>query len=126
MRRRRPIALALWAAACAAPQAAMAEAPPRPAAISGLAEDVERLQARIAAGDRSAYATEMGDLKAIAAAIAGAPPGNWTDRREADLLVVYVLSGGALEPVVSLVKLDAIVASERPLDSRRARLCDQP
>ncbi len=115
MRRRRSIALALWAALSVAPPAALAEAPPRPQAISALAEDVERLQARIAAGDRSAYATEMGDLKAMTAAIAGAAPGNWTDKREADLLVVYVLGGGALAPVVSLIKLDAIVASERPL-----------
>jgi len=83
--------------------------------ISAMVEDLQRLQARIAAGDRSAYPAEVAELKTMATAIAGAEPETWANKRQADALAVYVLSGGALAPVVPLLKNDALVASERSL-----------
>ncbi len=114
MRNRASLALAFVAIALAAPVRAGAE-PAAPAAISAMAEDLQRLQTRIAEGDKSAYPAELAELKAMAAAIAGVKPETWTLKREADSLVVYVLSGGPLASVVPLVKNDALVASDRAL-----------
>ncbi len=110
------LALAL-AVALAAPPRAGAEphAIDEPPTLSAMADELQRLQTQIAAGDRSAYPTEMEELRTMGAAIAGAKPGTWAHKREADSLVVYVLSGGALAPIVPLVKSDALVASERAL-----------
>jgi len=86
-----------------------------PGALSDLADQLQRIQARVAAGDKGAYADELKQLKAMGAEIAAAKTGVWSDRREVDSLVLYVLSGGALTDVVSLLKGDAVVASERQL-----------
>jgi chemotaxis protein MotC len=80
-----------------------------------MAEDLQRFQTRIAGGDESAYPAEMAELKAMAEAIAGAKPESFASRREADSLVLYILSGGATTPVVQPVENDALVASERSL-----------
>lgn len=116
---RRPILLGLAALALALTASSQAAADPAPSVepprISAMADDLQRLQTGIAAGDRLAYPTEIAELKTIAEAIAAAKPGTWADRREADALVVYMLSGGALAPVVPLVKQDAVAASERAL-----------
>jgi chemotaxis protein MotC len=114
VRRQALLAAALAALAVSAPPHVDAE-PPEPATFSSMADDVQRLQTRIAEGDRSAYPTEMDALKTMAQAISAAAPETWSDKREADALVVYVLSGGALPPVVSLVRDDKLVESERAL-----------
>ena len=114
MRLRLAFALALAVLPAAAPPA-LAEPPAGAPKISAMVEDLQRLQAGIAEGDRSAYPGELAKLKTIAAAIAGARPETWASKREADALVVYLLSGGALAPVVPLVKNDALAASERAL-----------
>jgi chemotaxis protein MotC len=84
-------------------------------AISDLADELQRIQVRLAQGDKGSYAEEFRQLKVIGAAIAAAKPENWNDAREARSLIIYVLSGGALNDVVPLVKDDAIVDWERSL-----------
>jgi chemotaxis protein MotC len=108
------LAPALAALALVAPPRAGAE-PPEPATLSAMADEVQRLQTRIAEGDRSAYPTEMDALKTMAQEISAAPPETWADRREADALVIYVLSSGALAPVVQLVRDNKVAESERAL-----------
>jgi hypothetical protein len=71
-----------------------------PPNFSAMSDDLLRLQTRIAEGDRSAYPAEVAELTAMAAAIAAAPPETWAGKREAGSLVIYMLSGGALAPVV--------------------------
>jgi chemotaxis protein MotC len=104
-------AVALAGLAVAQASAAQAE----PDQISDLTDKLQQIQVRVALGDKGAYADEVQQLKAIGAAIAAARPETWKDRREADALVLYILSGGALNDVVPLVRGDAIVESERPL-----------
>ena len=111
MRRRAHWALAFAAALSAAPAGAGAES----AKISDMADELQRIQVRVARGDKFAYSAQLAQIKAIGAAIAAAKPATWTDKREADSLVVYILSGGLLADVAQLVKNDAIVESERVL-----------
>ncbi len=80
-----------------------------------MAEDLQRCQTRIAGGDKSAYPAEMAELRAMAEAIAVAKPETWASAREADSLVLYILSGGSVIPVVRIVKDDTLAASERAL-----------
>ena len=54
-------------------------------------------------------------MKAIGAAIAAAGPETWKDKHEADSLVIYILSGGSLADVVTLLRGDAVIESERSL-----------
>jgi chemotaxis protein MotC len=83
--------------------------------ISDMADELQRIQTRIANGDGSAYPAQLAQLKAIRAAIAAAKPDTWQDKREADSLVVYVLSGGSVAQVANLIKTGALIESERPL-----------
>ncbi len=83
--------------------------------ISDMTEELQRIQTRIAHGDKVAYAAQLTQLKAIGAAIAAARPETWQDKREADSLVIYVLSGGSLADVAPLIGSDVLVESERPL-----------
>lgn len=109
------LALAFGAVALAVPwRGALAE-PSQPAQVSQMADTVQRLQTQIAAGDKTAYPAEIAELKAMADAIAGATPQTWNDKREADALVVYVLSGGAVAPVATLAKSEALAPSEQAL-----------
>jgi len=86
-----------------------------PPNFSAMSDDLQRLQTRIAEGDRSAYPAEVAELTAMAAAIAAAPPETWAGKREAGSLVIYMLSGGALAPVVPVVKEDSLPVPERAL-----------
>ena len=104
-------ALALAALALLSPAAAFAD----PANLTELANDLQRLQLQIAQGDKAAYAAQFIQLKTIGAAIATAKPETWKDKSAADLLVIYILSGGSLADVIPLLKSDAIVESERSL-----------
>ena len=114
MKRLTWLAVALCAVALCAPLSAHAE-PADPQTLSAMAEDLQRLQTRIAGGDKSAYPAEMAELKAMAEAIAGAKPETFASRREADSLVLYILSGGPVAPVVRLIGDDGLIASERTL-----------
>src|SRR5579863_1579776 len=108
---RLPLALAFIAFAEFAPAGAKADA----AKISDLVDDLQRIQVQIAQGDKAAYAAQFKQLKTIGAAIAAADPETWKDRREADSLAVYILSGGSPADVVPLLKTDAILDEERSL-----------
>ena len=124
MRRLAFLAPALAALTLMAPPRAGAE-PPEPATLSTMADEVQRLQTRIAEGDRSAYPTEMDALKAMAEAISAAKPETWADRREADALVVYVLSGGALRARRSPHQGRQARRVRTRAGARSARLCHQ-
>jgi chemotaxis protein MotC len=99
------------ALALLAPAAAFAD-PPN---LADMVDDLQRIQFQIAQGDRAAYTAQLNQLKMIGAAIATAPPATWKDRRQADSLVVYILSGGSLAGAAALLKGDAVLESERPL-----------
>jgi chemotaxis protein MotC len=101
-----------WAAlALLAPAAAFADS----ASLIDMVDDLQRIQLQIAQGDKAAYTAQLNQLKMIGAAIAAARPETWKDRRQADSLVIYILSGGSLADVVALLKGDAVVESERSL-----------
>jgi chemotaxis protein MotC len=104
-------ALTLAALLSAAPAAAET----RTVRISDMADELQRIQTRIANGDKSAYPAQLAQLKAIGAAIAAAKPDTWQDKREGDSLVLYVLSGGSVAEVAHLIKTGALIESERPL-----------
>jgi chemotaxis protein MotC len=86
-----------------------------PGDISNMADDLQRIQIRMAQGDKSAYAAQQKQLKVMGAAIASAKPETWKERRQVDSLVIYVLSGGALGDVTPLLKDDAIPEPDRTL-----------
>ena len=104
-------ALALAAFALLAPPAARADS----AKVSDLVDELQRIQVRIAEGDKAAYPAQLNQLKVIGAAIATASPGAWRDKHEADSLVIYILSGGSFADVATLLKGDALIESERSL-----------
>jgi chemotaxis protein MotC len=85
------------------------------ARLSFMADDLQRIQIRMAQGDKSAYAAQLKQLKAMDVAIAAAKPEAWKDRREAESLVIYVLSGGTLGDVVRLLKDDVLPETDRTL-----------
>ena len=97
--------------AVSAPSAAFADS----AKISDLVDDLQRIQVKIAHGDKAAYPAQLTQLKTIGAAIGSASAETWKNKREADSLVIYILSGGPLSDVAPLIKGDVIVESERPL-----------
>ena len=109
MRRRVVLVLAALLAA------GRAEAETASSTISDMTDELQRIQTRIARGEKAAYAAQIGQLNAIGAAIAKAGPETWRDKREADSLVVYVLSGGSLAEVGPLITSDALLESERAL-----------
>ena len=83
--------------------------------VSDLVDDLQRIQLKIAQGDKAAYPAELNQLKTIGAAIATASPETWKSKREADSLVIYILSGGSLADVAPLLKGDTLIESERSL-----------
>ena len=83
--------------------------------ISDLTSDLQSLQARIAAGDKAAYASQAERISAVGAAIVAAKPEVWQSKRETDAAVIYLLSGGQPRDIVRLVESGAVPASEIPL-----------
>jgi chemotaxis protein MotC len=83
--------------------------------ISDLTMDLQNLQARIAAGDKAAYASQAERISAIGAAIVAAKPEVWQSKRETDAAVIYLFSGGQPRDIVRLVDSGAVPASEIPL-----------
>jgi chemotaxis protein MotC len=105
------LALALAAFAVLAPVAAVADS----AHVSDLVDELREIQLRIAQGDKAAYPAQLSQLKTIGASIAAASPEIWKNKREADSLIIYILSGGSLANVEPLLKGDALIDSERSL-----------
>ena len=85
-----------------------------PPKLSQMADVLQRLQAGVARGDRAAYQEQFKQLKAMGAAIAAAKPEAWKGRREADALVVYALSGGAIADIAPLLKDEAFAGDVGP------------
>jgi chemotaxis protein MotC len=101
----------LAALALLTPAAAFADS----AKISDLIDDLQRIQLKITQGDKAAYPGELNQLKTIGAAIATASIETWKNKREADSLVMYILSGGSLADVTPLLKGDPVSESRRSL-----------
>jgi chemotaxis protein MotC len=104
-------AFVLSAFAAFAPGAAFADS----ANVSDLVDELRRMQAKVAQGDKAAYSAQLNQLKTIGAAISAAGPETWKNKREADSLVIYILSGGSLADAGPLLKGDAVIESERSL-----------
>jgi chemotaxis protein MotC len=83
--------------------------------ISDLTMDLQNLQARIAAGDKAAFASQAERISAIGAAIIAAKPEVWRSKRETDAAVIYLFSGGQPRDIVRLVESGAVPANEIPL-----------
>ena len=103
--------LALAAFAVLTPAVASADS----AHVSELVDELRGIQFRIARGDKAAYPAQLSQLKTIGAAIAAASLETWKDKREADSLVIYILSGGSVANVEPLLKGDELIESERSL-----------
>jgi chemotaxis protein MotC len=103
--------LALAAFAILTPAVAVADS----ARVSDLIDELRRIQLKIAQGDKAAYPAQLNQLKTIGAAIATASPETWKNKREADSLVIYILSGGSLADVGPLLRGDTVLDSERSL-----------
>jgi len=110
-----------WASAALAliaPGAAFADS----ANLADLADDLQRIQLQIAQGDKAAYAAELNQLKTMGAAIAAARPESWKDRRQADSLVIYILSGGSL---VDVAPLSRLTRGPTPVPGSKVRNCSK-
>ena len=87
--------------------------PPTP--LSDKVLSLQRLQARMAQGDASAYAEERTVLKAIGAAIVAAGPDAFKSRAERDAVVIYLLSGGQPKDVARVFERADFLKDERDL-----------
>jgi chemotaxis protein MotC len=105
------LTLALAAFAMLSPAVAVADS----AHVSDLVDELRQIQLKIAQGDKAAYPAQLNQLKTIGAAIGIASPETWKNKREADSLVIYILSGGSLADVGLLLKGEAVIESERSL-----------
>ena len=83
--------------------------------ISDLTLDLQNLQARIAAGDKAAYASQAERISAVGAAIVAAKPEVWQSKHETDAAVIYLFSGGQPRDIVRLIESGAVPPSEIPL-----------
>jgi chemotaxis protein MotC len=110
--RGRRLAYALAATAFVA--VALAGAAASAQTVSDLTLDLQNLQARIAAGDKAAYASQAERMNAVGVAIVAAKPEVWQSKRETDSAVIYLLCGGQPRDVVRLVESGAVPASEIP------------
>jgi chemotaxis protein MotC len=62
--------------------------------LSEMVDNLQRLQVRIASGDKAAFAAEPAQLRAIGSAVGAAKPELWKDHNETIAAIVYLLSGG--------------------------------
>ncbi len=88
-------------------------APPSP--FSDMMLDVQRLQARMAKGDKDAYTQQRAKMKDIGAAIAAAGPGAFKVKVERDAVVIYLLSGGQPRDIAKIVERGDFPEAERGL-----------
>jgi chemotaxis protein MotC len=92
-----------------------AAAADRDRTICQMMSEVHRLQARMAVGDKSAYASEQERLRATGAAIVSARPDTWKVKSETDAAADYVLSGGQPRDIARLLESVDVPASEDSL-----------
>ena len=96
-----------------APAAAPIVGPATP--FSDMMLDVQRLQARMAKGDKKAYADSRARMRAIGEAIASAEPEAFKVKAEREAVIVYLLSGGQPRDIAKIVERNAFPAPERDL-----------
>jgi chemotaxis protein MotC len=87
--------------------------PPTP--ISDLVVDVQRLQARLAMGDKAAYPLSRERIKEAGKAIASAAPDDFKIPEERAAVVAYLLSGGQPRDVAAIVDRGDFPKEEREL-----------
>jgi chemotaxis protein MotC len=87
--------------------------PPTP--FSDMMLDVQRLQARMAKGDRPAYEEQRARMRAIGAAIAAAGPQAFKVKAERDAVIVYLLSGGQPRDIAKIMERGDFPPAERDL-----------
>jgi len=87
--------------------------PPTP--LSDMMIDVQRLQARMAQGDKEAYTEQRAKLKAAGEAIAAAGPEAFKSRIERDAVAIYLLSGGQPRDVLKIVERGDFPGAESDL-----------
>ena len=83
--------------------------------LSQRVDALQRLQTRVAAGDKAAYAAEPGQLRAIGAAISTATPDNWKQKSEAVAAIAYLLSGGQPRDVSKALQSGNLPKAEETL-----------
>jgi chemotaxis protein MotC len=76
--------------------------PPTP--LSNMMVDVQRLQARMAQGDKDAYTEQRAKLKTVGAAISETGAEAFKTRIERDAVIVYLLSGGQPRDVAKIAE----------------------
>jgi len=86
-------------------------APPTP--LSDMMLDVQRLQARMAKGDKDAYTQSRAKMKEVGAAIASAATEAFKVKAERDAVVVYLLSGGQPRDIAKIVERGDFPEAER-------------
>ena len=87
--------------------------PPTP--ISDLVMDVQRLQVRLALGDKAAYALSRDRIKEAGKAVAAAAPAAFKIPEERAAVVAYLLSGGQPRDVAGIVDRGDFPKEERDL-----------
>jgi len=83
--------------------------------LSDMMSEVQRLQARMAVGDKTAYTEQQGRLRAIGAAISASKPETWKDKSETDAVADYILSGGQPREVARLLESGDVPSGEDSL-----------
>ena len=83
--------------------------------LSQRGDGLQRLQTRVAAGEKAAYAAEPGQLRAIGAAILAAAPESWKQKSEAVAAIAYLLSGGQPRDVAKALQSGNLPKAEETL-----------
>ena len=83
--------------------------------FSDMMLDVQRIQARMAKGEKAAYDEQRERMKAVGAALAGAGADAFKVKAERDAVVVYLLSGGMPKNTAKIAERGDFPAIERDL-----------
>ena len=89
--------------------------PEQPHPITDMLIDLQRIQVRMASGERDAYAMQSEQLKAMGDSILAAKPEIWKYKTETDAAAAYLLSGGQPRVIAKLIESAATPRSESRL-----------
>jgi len=89
--------------------------PATPHPISDMLFDLQSLQARMAAGDKSAYPKQAEKIRAIGEAILAENPDNWKNKEEVEAAAAFLLGGGQPRVIQKLIESNAIPAEQNNL-----------
>ena len=98
-----------------ASEASAAREVDEPHPISDMVEDLQKIQVRMATGDKTAYACKTRSYAPSRAAIAAAKPDVWKKKSETDAAAAYVLGGGQPSVIARLMESNAVPKSEGAL-----------